>query len=301
MSNVEALELPGAPGEYYGRPTRRLENGRCWVEVLAKGGPRIVGFGLAGQGNLMAETPDVTWDSGYGLYELLGGHRLWSAPETPECSVPDSTGLTLAPISDSSGRAIRLVGATEAPTGLQKTMEIRLDAASAVVSVRHELRNVGSRTLEIAPWAITGLLPGGVAVVPLPGTADEYSLQPSQLLVLWPYSRWSDDRLAIQESLLTVSAVPAPKFKVGCLSATGAVGYLRDGILFSVRFDPVPGSVYSDKGANLEIYTDERTIEVESLGPLVRLGPGDAATHEERWELREVGPGIDAVGAAALL
>ena len=301
MRDAAALELPGVPGEYYGRSTRRLNNGHCWIDVLAEGGPRIVGFGLTGHPNVLSETPDACWDSGYGTFELLGGHRLWFAPETPACSVPDATGLILAPIPGADGQAVRLVGAPEAPTGLRKTMEVRIDPESASVSIRHELSNTGSRTLEVSPWAITGLRPGGIAVAPLPGAVDEHKLQPSQLLVLWPYARWSDDRLAIREGLLTVSASPAPRFKIGCLSASGAVGYLRDGLLFTLRFDPAFGSAHADRGVNLEIFADELTLELESLGPLVRLAPGDAATHDERWELREVGHGLDAAAAAALL
>ena len=301
MGSAPALGLPGVPGEYHGRSTRRLDNGHCWIDVLAEGGPRIVGFGLTGHANVLSETPDACWDNGYGVFELLGGHRLWFAPETPACSVPDTTGLTLTPMPDAGGQAVRLVGATEAPTGLRKTMEVRIEPESAAVSIRHELSNNGSRTLEVSPWAITGLCPGGIAVAPLPGAVDEHSLQPSQLLVLWPYARWSDDRLAIRDGLLTVSSGPAPKFKIGCLSASGAVGYLRDGLLFTLRFDPAFESAHADKGVNLEIFADELILELESLGPLVRLAPGDTATHDERWELREVGHGIDAAGVAALL
>ena len=79
--------LPGVAGDYYGRATRRLDNGRCWVDVLATGGPRIVGFGLSGRANFLVETPDLGSDAGFGRYEMLGGHRLWFAPETSLSSV----------------------------------------------------------------------------------------------------------------------------------------------------------------------------------------------------------------------
>jgi hypothetical protein len=180
-------------------------------------------------------------------------------------------------------------------------VEVRLDPDSAAVSVRNEIRNIGSQTFEVSPWGITSLRPGGMAVAPLPGPADEHLLQPSQVLVLWPYASWSDDRLKIDDRFLAVSMHPAPRFKIGCLSASGSVGYLTDGLLFVMRFDPALGSAHADKGANLEIFADERMIELESLGPLVCLGPGDATIHDERWELRKVGQGLDAVAVAALL
>jgi hypothetical protein len=294
-------ELPGVPGDYHGRATRRLQNAHCWLEVLSVGGPRVVGFGLLGAANILAETPQVSWDAGHGSFELMGGHRLWFAPETPDCSVPDSTGLTLASIPGADGSGVRLVGAVQAPTGLRKTVEIRLDPESAAVTLRHVIVNEGSRTLELSPWPITQLRPGGVAVVPLPAAVKDHGVEPNQVLVLWPYASWSDKRLTIGERYLTVAAHPAPPFKVGCLSLNGVAGYLREGELFVKRFDPALDSAHADFGCNVEIYCDEAVIEVESLGALVRLGPGDATTHVERWELHDVGQGMDAAGVAALL
>ena len=301
MIGGAAPELPGVPGEYYGRPTRRLESEYCWLDVLSEGGPRIVGFGLRGRDNILAETPQSSWDLEFGLYELLGGHRLWFAPESAECSVPDSTGLKIAPISEADGPAVRLIGAVEAPTGLRKIEENRLDRGSAGVAIRHVLRNEGERTLELAPWPITQLRLGGVAVLPLPARVKKSGVLPSQLIALWPYASWADERLAIGERWLTVTARPASPFKIGHLNRTGSLGYLRDGLLFVLRFDPALGAVHADMGCNAEVYCDEQTIELESLGPLVRLEPGESTTHDERWELREVGPAFDAAGVAALL
>jgi hypothetical protein len=290
--------LPGVPGDYFGRPIRRLETAHCWAEVLAQGGPRVVRFGLRGGQNLFAETPTASWDGGHGTYELLGGHRLWFAPESDDCSVPDATGLTLSAIPGATGA--RLIGAVEAPSGLRKTVEVRLDPDSAAMSLHHVLTNEGSGTLEIEPWPITQLRLGGVAVVPLPPGDEEPSRRPNQLVVLWPYASGADERLRIGDHRLTVSARPDRPMKVGCLSSTGTAGYLLDGLLIVLRFDPARGSVHSDLGCNLEVYSDDRTIELESLGPLATLEPGDSVTHDERWEIREAGD-LDVAGAEALL
>ena len=305
MSEGEAHEdgLPGVAGDYHGRVTRRLESPYCWIEVLAAGGPRVVRFGLPGGENLLAETPENAWDGAYGTYESLGGHRLWFAPETAECSVPDAAGLTLeaVPSAESSAIGVRLTGAVESPTGLRKEMEIRLDDGSPAVSIRHTLRNEGSRTLELSPWPITQLKLGGIAVVALPSPLGDHAMEPNQIVVLWPYASWSDERFSLRAGLLTVAARPGPRFKIGCLASIGGVGYLREGLLFAKRFDPAAGSPHADFGCNVEIYCDDTSIELETLGPLVRLGPGEAAIYDERWELREVGQGIDATEAAALL
>jgi len=248
-----------------------------------------VGFGFPGEGNVLGETPQASWDAGHGLYDLLGGHRFWFAPETPDCSVPDATGLTLAPVPGATGPAARLVGAVEAPTALRKTLEVRLDPESAALSVRHILTNEGASTREISLWPITQLPLGGVATVELAAPPTEHIGNPNQLLVLWPYASWTDSRLAIGERSLTVTATPGAPFKIGCGSTLGEVSYLREGVLFTKRFDPAVGAPHADLGSNLEIYCDDRTIELESLGPLVRLAPGESVTHDERWELRRAG------------
>ena len=302
--NADAGSVSGLPGiqvVYFGRAARRLESARCWVEVLAGGVPRVLRMGLRDGPNLFAETPTASWDGGHGQYDLLGGHRFWFAPESDDCSVPDQEGLTLSAIEDAAGPALRMVGSVEAPTGFRKTIEVRLDPDSAAISLRHILANEGSSTLEYAPWPITQFKLGGVAVLPLPSGDEKPSFQPNQVVVLWPYTSGTDERLDIGDHRITIRARADKPVKVGCLSAIGVAGYLVDGLLVVLRTDPARTARHADFGCNLEVYCDDRTIELESLGPLVALAPGDSVTHDERWEIREVGSGMDVDAAEALL
>jgi hypothetical protein len=284
------VELPGTVGDFHGRPTRRLDNGRCWIEVLAEAGPRIVRFGLAGEESILAETPESGWDGGYGRFELLGGHRVWFAPEKNECSIPDSTGLSLeAPDDASPGLGVKLVGATQEQIGLRKTMEVRLAPDAAALDIRHVLTNVGSGTLELSVWPVTQLRQGGVARVELPAPVKEHLFAPNRLVVLWPYSSWQDDRLSLTDAGIAVTARPAPMIKIGCLSHAGRLTYERDGLLFSIAFDPAVEAGRPDLGCNVEIYSDETCIELETIGPLSRLGPGRVAVYDEHWELGRIG------------
>jgi hypothetical protein len=274
------LSGPGLPGTLHGRPTRRIETAHCWIECLSEGGPRIVGFGLAGGPNVFAETPDSRWDMGYGTFELVGGHRLWFAPESPECSFPDATGLEVAPLEG----GVSLTGAVQTPTALRKSMEVTLSAGSAAVHVRHVIRNEGPRTLDLAAWAITQLRLGGTARVELPGPS--HGSTPTQLVVLWPYTSWSEERLSIRDGELSVAGKAGEPMKVGCLNYTGRVVYEHDEFRFTKTYDPALTSPHTDLGCNLEIYVDRGTIEVESLGPLVRLAPGNVVSWDEGWELQ---------------
>ncbi|MCX7999556.1 MAG: TetR/AcrR family transcriptional regulator [Leptospiraceae bacterium] len=68
--------------------------------------------------------------------------------------------------------------------------------------------------------------------------------------------------------------------------------FLYEGALNSYKLDPhvkyfdyLDGAVYPDGGASVEIYTNNRMLELESLGPLTLLEPGESVEHVEIWRL----------------
>ena len=83
--------------DFHGFPTRSLQNDFLRIDYLAEAGPRLVRlFGAGSEANLLAEAPDLSWETPYGDYFIYGGHRLWHAPEAfPRTYLPDSEGLTV--------------------------------------------------------------------------------------------------------------------------------------------------------------------------------------------------------------
>lgn len=51
------------------------------------------------------------------------------------------------------------------------------------------------------------------------------------------------------------------------------------------RFDYDPDATYPDGGCNVESFTNESFLEIETLGPLTTLAPGKTISHVERWYL----------------
>ncbi|MFP4324227.1 MAG: hypothetical protein ACLFTK_17360, partial [Anaerolineales bacterium] len=72
---------------------------------------------------------------------------------------------------------------------------------------------------------------------------------------------------------------------VGADTPDGWVAYAHPGGLFVKTFEHQPGATYPDFGVNVEIFTNPRMLEVESLGPLVTLAPGAAVEHVETWHI----------------
>jgi hypothetical protein len=272
-----------ATADYHGHPTYRLDSQHLWLEALANSGPRIVRLGLAGSDrNVLAETPDDGWDTPLGRYELFGGHRLWFAPEDPKLvAVPDSTGLRLT----ESDRGVDLEGAPEPLTGLVRSISIVLEADAPAVELRHRLVNRGTQPIELAPWSITQLPLGGIAVLPQSQVGDGPLVNPDRLLVMWPYSSWEDERLLLGDDELRVRGAAGDRLKIGTFVGTGYVSYARDGTTLVSRFTPQRGVVHADLGSNVEVFVGDRYIEIEVLGPLETLAPGAAVELAVRWEI----------------
>jgi len=276
---------------FHGLPTRSISSAHIRLEFLAEAGPRVVRLFVNGSDeNLLAELPDVKWATPYGDYRIYGGHRLWHAPEgMPRSYIPDNEGLIVEDITD----GVRLSHPAEIATGIRKRIEIHLHVDRPAVTLRHQLVNEGKSPIECAPWAITQLQLGGVAIMPQPaGALDADGLLPNRHLALWPYARWRDDRLHLDDDLILVQGrAQLPPLKIGCFDHHGWIAYLREGVLFVKRFRPRAGEPHPDFNCNVEVYCDDRVVELETLAPLRRLEPGQSATHVETWEARV---GIDA-------
>ena len=73
--------------------------------------------------------------------------------------------------------------------------------------------------------------------------------------------------------------------KIGALNRQGWVRYRLPDAVFTKRFRYRENAAYPDMNSNTELYTAGSFVEVESLAPLVKLQPGEATEHAERWEL----------------
>jgi hypothetical protein len=271
-------------GEFKGLACAWLNNGQVEMAVTTGRGPRVVFWGWAGRApgaNLMAEVPEFVVRG----FSFLGGHRLWAAPESFERTYRADD----APPTVRERPGGILLTAPPDADGLVKELAVTLAAGAPRATVSHVLRNTGHVALELAPWALSMLRLGGIMILPQPqGSADADGLLPNRRLVLWPYSRVTDPRLQLGDRLIRIHAEPAPANKVGYLSQHGWLAYWLDGTLFSTRFDPQPAASYPDLGCNVECYFDHRFIELETLGPLVRLEPGQETRHVEIWQLDRV-------------
>ncbi len=279
--------------DFHGYAVGHLNSELLDLDYLATAGPRIVGLHYKGSENLLAEVPGISHPTPYGEYHYLGGHRLWHAPEAmPRSYIPDQEGLTVSNIAD----GVVLDGRREPGTAIRKRLEIYLNPARPQVILTHVLTNEGLWDVQLAPWAITMLQLGGIAILPCRSDdIDLAALLPDRHLSLWPYTELSDPRLSLRDDFITVrpKARTTP-LKIGTFNPRGWTAYWVANVLFRKSYGVQPGFRYPDDHCNAEIYTDGDFIELESLGPLRTISPGDSLAHVETWEL------YDSLGEAFL-
>jgi hypothetical protein len=169
--------------------------------------------------------------------------------------------------------------------GLLRSIAVHVSDEGWVVD--HTIRNASDDPVTIAPWAITQLRPGGVASLPL--GAGGTGLQADRALVLWPYTRLDDPRIAFEGDGVRIRAVPgAGALKVGAAPGAGCVTYECAGERFEKRVEVDPAATHADRGAAVQVYVVDAFCELETLGPLRIVEPGGAAEHRERWRLTRV-------------
>lgn len=286
------MEVTVKPISYQGwSHNLQLANGTVEVVVTLDVGPRIIRYGFAGGPNVFKEYAEQMGKVGESSWQIRGGHRLWHAPE----DLTRTYALDNSPVKSErlGAGTVRVVQPAEAITGIQKELDVTLDPAGTGVTVVHRLRNMGLWEVELAPWALSVMAPGGAAIVPLPPkTPHPQGLLPNQAFILWPYTDLADARWrwGTKYVVLKQDNAKGPT-KIGMALKTGWVSYLREGLLFVKKIDYQEGQGYPDGGSNFETFTNQEMLEIESLGPLARLAPGRAAEHTERWWLFKGIPG----------
>jgi hypothetical protein len=109
---------------------------------------------------------------------------------------------------------------------------------------------------------------------------------PNQSLILWPFFDFTDDRWTFGSRYMFLRQDPKKgPTKVGLGHPVPWVAYLNQGTLFVKRFRHVEWARYPDLGTSYQTFSNEDMLEMETVGMLTTLIPGQSAELEETWEL----------------
>lgn len=257
--------------------------GLMTARVLIEQGPRVMSLAVDGLGEMFGTT-QMTLEGPWGPVPLVGGHRLWTAPERRASTYVPDTGVRL--VEDSDG--VRVVSEDKRLI-VEKAMRVRSVHDSLVVD--HVLVNHSENLLELAGWALTMIRLGGIAVMPAPSESDEMDadLQARFAVIFWSYTDLEDSRLDVSHEGVSLRVEGTQPIKVGIPNLRGWMAYLTDGFAF-IKWVEVqdPNQRYADLGAGIQCFVGHGFGELETLGPLRVLEPEASLTHREVWEIHRI-------------
>lgn len=267
----------------------RLFNNAVEIVVTLDVGPRILSYRpitSAGNGvNVLKNFPEQLGGSGETEWKIRGGHRPWIAPEHEVLSYAwDNVPYPYELMGD---HGIRATNPGIEPWFLKKETTIELAPTGSGVTIEHTVINESDDTWEVSPWALTVMEPGGISILPQPPLGEHpRDLLPNRVLVAWPYSDLSDPRLRVGRHILTLEQrAEGVPFKIGLAHQCGYAAYLLGNQLFVKTVPYFSSATYADHGCNYESFTNSQMLEVETLGPLTELAPGESVSHTEKWRL----------------
>ena len=278
---IEKIQYRGWPNCY------RISNGEADLIVTTDVGPRIIRYGFVGGQNLFKEFDAQIGKSGESAWQPRGGHRLWMAPEDPVLTYA----LDNSPVRyERKDDTVVLTGAIEKETGLQKQIVVKLAPTGTAVEIVHRITNLARQPREFAIWALTMMAQGGSGIVAFPPRGKHPDiLLPTNPLVMWAFTDFSDPRWKFTQKYLILCQDPkiaAPQ-KTGLFNRNTVAAYLLGSDLFIKKSSAADARKQPDFGCSYETFTNNEFLEMETLGELSTVAPGQTLEHVEHWSLHK--------------
>jgi len=334
-----ARSQPG-PGRIFGRGRRRwagLALGCAAILLPARGvgfaGARVIaGNGYTGCIELRNDSTRVVLEPNLGgrvLHYQLGGVEVLHQDEAydgatqasldrpvpppggrfdigPEFLQPRHpvlwTGRWRAEIT--GDRSARMTSEIDPATGLQLMRDFRLDASSSHLTCTQTIFNRGESRRAVCHWGRTFAEGGGICVAPL-NPASRYpagyvTYDPKGSIIFKPAP---ESNVVVRDGLLAIIG-PAARRKFAIDVSEGWLAYLtRRDVLFVKRFPVYPDRRYGEIAGNAASvwYDGDQKCEIEPIGPLEQLAPGQRAEFTEDWWLHDFAfPGDRRIDVAAV-
>jgi hypothetical protein len=279
-----------APAAKLDWPTRHVLSNDCVrLTLLPCVAGRIIAYERPGEESLFWVNPD---EQGRlcpitpGVWHNYGGHKVWNAPQGAWGWPPD-------PYLDVGGASLEApdsltaltVGTPSFKAGIVLSSRVQLDGTGSHVRVEQSMTGVGEREVEWSIWGVTQVKPPDWVVFPVnPRSRFEGGTRSA-----------NGKDLSLEEWTVTNGWVWIHTLgdcgKLGSDSTAGWIAAVRGGQVFLRRFATWPDRRYPHDGDTVEVFTCPAYTEVEVVGPMTRLAPGQRTTFAEDWYLERLPAG----------
>jgi hypothetical protein len=259
-----------------------LDNGKVEAVVVPSIG-RVMQFRFKGEGDVLWENESMRGHpmpvNPWSTPGSFGGDKTWPAPQSvwnwPPPDVFDSSPLSVAV----DGNSVMLTSPTSPRFGIRTERKIQLDAAKPQMRIVTTYYKESGPAVEVGVWVITQARDPERVFIPIPSK----SMFPEGLASLWKLPAQYGD---IKTGLIGLSRDPKESHKIG--NDSGTIVWV--GKEHSLRIDcpRIAGAKYPDEGCSMELYTNldpAKYVELETLGPLKTLRPGDTLSATNTYTL----------------
>ncbi len=264
-------------GSFFGREAYRLANDQLSITVVPALSGRVMELIVNGQNLLWINQPllegHAAGDPAFGGWKNWGGYKAWLAPQAhwpnPEAQ-PDDMDNVEWEVAAQAEDSVDLRGPIIPWGGVRLGRRIALKTPG--VSVSETILNASAQPQTWAVWAVAQFTVPGWVTFPSAASKRVKSLRASPPRLDRGRLRFSGDS----------------KWKVGAPGVEGWGKYRADAWpqTFHAVFAPHSTLPHPDD-CGLEAWSnsDPDYMELEWLGPMVTLKPGDEWTFETRWEV----------------
>ena len=254
-----------------------LECGDLAIEVDAAAGGRVTSFRRGGHDALIGPEIDA---NNY-------GSTLWTSPQS-DWGWPPPVEFDGRPYDvQRTDEAIALTGPMIASLGVALEKRLEVDRTRNAFAITYSIRNTSTVDRRYALW--------------------EVSRVPARGLTFFPTGEAHVGPLPVVRTngITWYAHAPETLDDTGQKhSADGRGGYVAhagNGLLFVKTFADLPPEAQAPGEGEVEVYGNNRYVEVEAQGPYASIEPGAVVRWGVRWHLVPLGPAEARIGSPALL
>lgn len=267
-----------------------LENNYVKVILDPNVGGRVLTYELNGK-NILFENPALngkTWKEGDPTFEVSAG-RFDIGPGQTTPFRASFFNTWKGEITDDN--SARLTSPKDTILGIQLIRDFYLDKNSSHLKCIQHIKNISDTIQNYAHWSRTFAKGGGICLVPL----NPNSRLPKGYAIykygtsLIDFDPPEEEALRLRDGVLEILSTPIyPKFVMD--SNQGWIAYnSKDNLLFIKKFEANKNVIYGDMMNNqvsIWYYKDEK-CEIEPIGPVETILPGEIVSFTEDWWLME--------------
>ena len=267
----------------------RMRNERAEVVVVPEIG-RVMSFRFLDGENVFWE--DRALDGKYGdvsgkEWVNFGGDKTWPAPQADWPKVgkrgwPPPPAFDQMPVTATTeGDKILLTSAIDPWFGIRTKRVLELHASLPRLTIKTTYEKVEGAPLKAGVWIITQLKDPVLVVAPLPEKtrfAEGFDRQSAENL---------PTDLMVTNGLVSMRRHPTKSTKIG--TDAGTLLWVGDKTMVKIDSPRIADAGYPDNGSSAEVYTNGgetwKYVELEMLGPVADLKPGDTLSQTNTYTL----------------